>query len=223
MAGASITTPFKLDVLPRVDEIDAMATRVGAVNTLVDARRPLDRREHRRRRIPRTARAAAWPLQGHARDRARRGRRGARRSAVALGAEGAHVTVCARRAERRDAVATLVGRRVGAWPPRAGAGTCSSTRRRSAAAAPGDDPMDGVPLDGETRATTSIYDPDPTRRSMQRHATPAASRSAASRCSWRRRSAVRDLDRAAAARRTVRAAAGAATATSSRQQTADES
>jgi 3-dehydroquinate dehydratase/shikimate dehydrogenase len=35
LRGASITTPFKVSVMPYLDEIDPLAARVGAVNTLV--------------------------------------------------------------------------------------------------------------------------------------------------------------------------------------------
>ena len=35
ISGASITAPFKVDLMSHVDEVDRLAERVGAINTLV--------------------------------------------------------------------------------------------------------------------------------------------------------------------------------------------
>ena len=48
----------------RVDEVDSVARRIGAINTIRVERRPLDRRQHRRERIPRAAARAASTLTG---------------------------------------------------------------------------------------------------------------------------------------------------------------
>ena len=53
-AGASITAPFKVALMEAVDELEPLAQRVGAVNTL-RARRTVAGREHRRRRVSRAA------------------------------------------------------------------------------------------------------------------------------------------------------------------------
>ncbi len=147
LRGASITAPFKVGMLSKVDRIDAMGHRVGAINTL-------------------TARDGQWlgantdvdgfltPLAGRMALKGTRatilGAGGAARAvAVALGTEGAAVTVCARSRESAREVADLAGGQAGAWPPRPGswdvlvnATSCGSTGRD-------DDPMAGIPLDGE--------------------------------------------------------------------------
>ena len=74
-----------------VDEVDAVARRIGAINTIRVDRRPLDRRQHRRERIP----AAAAGARAARRPRARRcsapaARRA--RSRVALASSGCAVT-----------------------------------------------------------------------------------------------------------------------------------
>ncbi len=74
----------------------------------------------------------------------------ARAVAVALETQGAAVTVCARKADAaRERRAARPRRPSGRGLRARAAGTCSSTPRRAAATARGDDPMAGVPLDGE--------------------------------------------------------------------------
>jgi 3-dehydroquinate dehydratase/shikimate dehydrogenase len=112
--GLSITAPFKLEALARATRADALATRLGAANTLTRAGdgwvasntdvegflHPL------RARLPlRGARVAVL------------GGGGAARAVVAgLHAEGARVTVHARRREQALALEPL-GAAVGEWPP----------------------------------------------------------------------------------------------------------
>jgi 3-dehydroquinate dehydratase/shikimate dehydrogenase len=147
MRGASITAPFKVAMLSMVDETEPLAQRVGAINTLV-------------------VRDGKWlgantdvdgflaPLAGRMALKGTRasvlGAGGAARAvAVALVSQGAAVTICARNRDAARDVASLAGGRAGTWPPRASswdvlvnATTCGSSGRD-------DDPMDGVPLDGE--------------------------------------------------------------------------
>ncbi|MEO8075497.1 MAG: type I 3-dehydroquinate dehydratase [Acidobacteriota bacterium] len=143
MRGASITAPFKVDMLSRVDETDAVANRVGAINTLIA-------RDGRWIGANTDVEGFLAPLAGRmALKRTRAailGAGGAARGvAVALGAEGAAVTVCARDSQAAAEVASLAGGVAGPWPPRPGswdvlinATSCRDT-----------DPVAGIPLDGE--------------------------------------------------------------------------
>lgn len=147
MAGASITAPFKVGMLAMVDEIDEMARRVGAVNTLVV-------RDGRWLGANTDVDGFLAPLAGRMALKGTRatvlGAGGAARAvAVALGSEGAAVTVCARQAHAAREVAALAGGIAGAWPPRPGSWDVLVNATSSGSGGPVDDPMDGVPLDGE--------------------------------------------------------------------------
>ena len=148
MAGASITAPFKVGMLAQVDETDEMARRVGAVNTLVV-------RDGRWIGANTDVDGFLTPLAGRmalrARARAVLGAGGAARAvAVALGSQGAAVTDLRATAGRRD-------RKSPRWPAdtvghmAAEAGQLGRPRQRDLVGQrrTGDDPMDGVPLDGE--------------------------------------------------------------------------
>jgi 3-dehydroquinate dehydratase/shikimate dehydrogenase len=113
--GASITAPYKIALMPAMDLVDALATRVGAVNTLV-------------------VRDGAWhgantdvegllaPLRAHI---ALQGARvtilgaggAARAAAVGLADSGARVTISARRTESAQRLASDAGANVGGFPP----------------------------------------------------------------------------------------------------------
>jgi 3-dehydroquinate dehydratase/shikimate dehydrogenase len=119
LRGASVTIPFKTDVLPLLDELDASAAAAGAVNTIAvrDGRwvglntdmegflRPL------RALVPdmRGLRAVILGAGGAARG-----------VALALRREGAEVAIAARRDEAGATVAQALATDVAAWPPRAG-------------------------------------------------------------------------------------------------------
>ncbi len=107
LAGFSVTRPFKESILPFLDNVDGLAQKVGAVNTVV-------------------ARAGRWcgfntDVEGVVGPVSRRlaidGKRAvvlgaggaARAAAVGLGQAGADVMVLARRLEQARAVADLVG------------------------------------------------------------------------------------------------------------------
>jgi 3-dehydroquinate dehydratase / shikimate dehydrogenase len=147
LRGASITAPFKVAMLGKLDETDALARRVGAVNTLVA-------REGRWIGANTDVEGFLAPLAGRMALKGTRatvlGAGGAARAvAVALETQGAAVTICARREDAAGEVAQLARGRAGTWPPQPGswdvlvnATSCGSHTR-------GDDPMAGVPLDGE--------------------------------------------------------------------------
>lgn len=147
MRGASITAPFKVAMLSRVDETDVMARRVGAVNTLVV-------RDGRWIGANTDVDGFLSPLRGKIALKGARvtvlGAGGAARAvAVALGAQGAAVTVSARRTDAAREVAALAGGGIGAWPPRSGGWDVLVNATSSGSGGEGDDPMRGIPLDGE--------------------------------------------------------------------------
>ena len=146
LQGASITAPYKIDLMAAMDGIDPLARRVGAVNTLV-------------------VRDGAWqgantdvdglldPLRAHVDLRGARatilGAGGAARAAaVGLADSGARITISARRPEFGKRLAAEVGGLFEAFPPPPdtwdvliNATPCGS------AAAPGN-PMGDRPLTG---------------------------------------------------------------------------
>ena len=145
--GASVTAPFKVAMMDRVDHVDALASEVGAMNTV-------------------QVKGGQWigsntdvhgfvtPLKGRMKLKGTRasvlGAGGAARAvAVALKREGANVRICARRAQEARAVAALVGVHAGEFPPPAGSWDVL-VNATSVGSRPGDpSPMEGVPLDGE--------------------------------------------------------------------------
>jgi len=147
MRGASITAPFKVAMLGKVDETDPVATRVGAVNTLVV-------RDGRWFGANSDVEGFLAPLAGRMALKGTRasvlGSGGAARAvAVALVGQGAAVTVCARRADAAREVARLSDASAGAWPPRAGSWDVLVNATSCGSRGPDDDPMAGVALDGE--------------------------------------------------------------------------
>ncbi|HUE87194.1 MAG TPA: shikimate dehydrogenase [Vicinamibacterales bacterium] len=118
VAGVSVTAPFKLEAFRRAGECDPLSCRIQSVNTL---RRSGD----------------GWigfnsdvtgflaPLQARMTLEGSRatilGAGGAARAAAeALNGVGASVSIAARRRDRAEEVAALVGCSVAAWPPAAG-------------------------------------------------------------------------------------------------------
>ena len=157
LAGASITAPFKVPLMDAMDEVDSVARRVGAINTLVvrDGRwlgantdvhgftEPLVRRVQVRGR-----RAAILGAGGSA-----------RAVAVALADLGADVTVCARRPDAAREIAALAGGSAGPFPPRAG--SWDILVNTTPASDGGGNPMAGEPLGGEV-VFALIYTPPDT-------------------------------------------------------------
>ena len=147
MRGASITAPFKVAMLRKVDETDPVARRVGAVNTLVV-------RDGRWFGANSDVEGFLAPLAGRMALRGTRaavlGSGGAARAvAVALVGQGAAVTVCARRADAAQEVARLSDAVAGEWPPRPGSWDVLVNATSCGSRGPDDDPMAGVALDGE--------------------------------------------------------------------------
>jgi 3-dehydroquinate dehydratase / shikimate dehydrogenase len=119
LKGASVTIPFKVALFDAVDEVYSVARRIGAINTIrvIDGRwiggntdasgflQPLQQRGVALQGI----RAAILGAGG-----------AARAVAVALAPDGADVTIYARNRARAEPAATVVGTRLGDWPPAQG-------------------------------------------------------------------------------------------------------
>jgi 3-dehydroquinate dehydratase/shikimate dehydrogenase len=146
LRGASVTAPFKVGLMPYLDEIEPLARRVGAINTLV-------------------VREGKWlgantDVDGFLAPLARRttvdglrasviGAGGAARGvAVALADRGAHVTICARRPEQASPIADLVGGSVGEFPPRGSSWDLLVNATPVGGTSDPSDPVEGAPLDG---------------------------------------------------------------------------
>src|SRR5205823_4126489 len=117
--GASVTIPHKVALFDRMDEVYAVARRIGAINTIrvgddgrwvggnTDASGFL---EPLRDRVPLTGLRAAILGAGGA----------ARAVAVALASSGCSVCVHARDRAKAEAMAAFVSADVGPWPPEPG-------------------------------------------------------------------------------------------------------
>jgi 3-dehydroquinate dehydratase/shikimate dehydrogenase len=115
ISGASVTIPHKVSLFDRVDDVDAIARRIGAINTI----RVVDGRWLARNT---DANGFLHPLLNHVELEGRRagilGAGGAARAvAVALSSAGCAVRVHARQRPQAEEVAALVTGTVGSWPP----------------------------------------------------------------------------------------------------------
>jgi 3-dehydroquinate dehydratase/shikimate dehydrogenase len=160
VAGASITAPFKVALMDEVHELEPLARRVGAINTIVV-------RNGRWYGANTDVHGFSAPLAGRIAVRGVRasilGAGGAARAvAVALGDMGAAVTVCARRTEAASRIADLVGGQVGEFPPRAGSWDVLVNAIPAGSSADVHSPIDGAALDGEI-VFDLVYSPANTR------------------------------------------------------------
>ena len=147
LAGASITAPFKVALMDEVDELEPLARRVGAINTLVV-------RNGKWFGANTDVHGFSAPLAGRIAVKGVRasilGAGGAARAvAVALADMGAAVTVCARRLDAARQIAELAGGRVGEFPPRAGSWDVLVNAIPAGSNADVQSPIQGAPLDGE--------------------------------------------------------------------------
>ncbi len=119
LQGASVTIPFKVPLLERMDDLEDAAREAGAVNTI---RRSAGRWSGTNTDVA----GFLQPLDSHgvALDGLRVSVLGAGGSAravvVALASRGARITVHARQAQAAAAVAALGGGTAGPWPPASG-------------------------------------------------------------------------------------------------------
>ena len=147
LAGASITTPFKVELMPYVDEIDPLARRVGAVNTLVvrNGRWIGANTDVEGFLAPLEARMTLPGIKAVV-----LGSGGAARAvAVALLDRGASVTICARRREAAGAIVKDVGGRVGEWPLREARWDLLVNATTAGSLVNAGDPAEGAPLSGK--------------------------------------------------------------------------
>jgi 3-dehydroquinate dehydratase/shikimate dehydrogenase len=145
--GTSITAPFKIGLMAHVDEVETLAARVGAINTIVE-------RNGRWIGANTDVEGFLSPLSRHISLRGARvtvlGAGGAARAvAVALSSEGAHVTISARRSDAAHEIATLVRATVGEYPPKASSWDVLVNASSAGGYANPVNPIDGAPLDGE--------------------------------------------------------------------------
>jgi 3-dehydroquinate dehydratase / shikimate dehydrogenase len=160
LAGASITAPFKVALMEAVDELDPLARRVGAINTLVV-------RGGRWYGANTDVHGFSAPLSGRIAVKGVRatilGAGGAARAvAVALADMGASVTVSARREGAARDIAALAGGRVGEFPPRAGSWDVLVNAIPAGRDAAVESPIAGAALDGEI-VFDLVYAPADTR------------------------------------------------------------
>jgi 3-dehydroquinate dehydratase/shikimate dehydrogenase len=147
MSGASITAPFKVALMAHVDEVDPLARRVGAINTIVV-------RDGRWVGANTDVHGFLAPLQGRIAVKGTRaailGAGGAARGvAIALADHGAAVTICARKPNDARVIAELVGGQVGTFPPKPGSWDVLINATPAGTGAGGENPIAGAPLDGE--------------------------------------------------------------------------
>jgi 3-dehydroquinate dehydratase/shikimate dehydrogenase len=153
MRGVSITAPYKIDLMEHVDEVDPIARRVGAINTIVS-------REGKWIGSNTDVDGIVGPLRSRIELRGIRacvmGAGGAARgAAVALADSGALVTVSARRPEAARTITDLVGGAVAAFPPPPGTWDVLINATSGGGAT---NPIAGTPLDGRI-VFDLVYDP----------------------------------------------------------------
>ena len=116
--GASITIPHKVTLFDRVDEVNSVARRIGAINTIrVTGGRWVG--------VNTDVSGFLQPLQNSVDLKSTRasvlGAGGAARAvAVALSSSGSTVRVHARQTAQAQDIAAMVGAEVGPWPPESG-------------------------------------------------------------------------------------------------------
>ena len=159
LRGASVTIPFKRDVLELVDEVAPTAAAAGAVNTIAV-------REGRWVGLNTDADGFIEPLRAALPDL--RGTRAvilgaggaARGVGLALRREGAAVAISARRPDAAQVVAHAIGGEQAPWPPRPGSWdvliNATPVGSRAVAGLPFEGPFDG------RLVFDLVYDPDPT-------------------------------------------------------------
>jgi 3-dehydroquinate dehydratase/shikimate dehydrogenase len=147
LRGASITTPYKVDLMAAVDDVEPLARRVGAINTVAV-------RDGRWIGANTDVEGFLRPLAGRINLRGVRatvlGAGGAARAvAVALADQHARVTVSARNNQRAAEIAALVGGTVGGFPPPSGSWDVLINATTAGTHAQPVNPIEGAALDGE--------------------------------------------------------------------------
>jgi 3-dehydroquinate dehydratase/shikimate dehydrogenase len=157
--GLSITAPYKVTLMPFVDELTDTARRVGAINTIVvgDGRWIGDNTDVEGFLAPLTG----VTLRG-ARACVLGGGGAARAVAVGLADSGAEVMVSARRHEAAREIAGLAAGRAVGFPPPAGSWDILINAIPAGTSAATESPMGGTPLDGRL-VYDLVYEPEHTK------------------------------------------------------------
>jgi 3-dehydroquinate dehydratase/shikimate dehydrogenase len=160
LSGASITAPFKVALMSEVEEVDPIARRVGAINTLVV-------RDGRWLGANTDVHGFSAPLLERANVDGLRavilGAGGAARAvAVALADLGASVAASARRPEAAREIAQLAGGTVVDFPPPAGTWDLLVNAIPAGGRADVESPIEGAALDGRI-VYDLVYAPAETR------------------------------------------------------------
>jgi 3-dehydroquinate dehydratase/shikimate dehydrogenase len=168
LSGVSITAPFKVALMDAADELDPLARRVGAINTLAmrGGRWCGSNTDVHGFAAPLLTRLGSLPPDGGRLQGLRAsilGAGGAARAvAVALADLGATITVCARRPEAARELADLSGGAVGPLPPPPGSWDLLVNSTSGDGDAAIDSPMGSTPLDGRL-VYELLYVPEVTR------------------------------------------------------------
>jgi 3-dehydroquinate dehydratase / shikimate dehydrogenase len=147
MSGVSITAPFKVALMEAAVELEPLARRVGAINTLImrDGRWCGANTDVHGFSAPLSSRIALKGIRA-----AILGAGGAARAvAVALSDMGAAITVCARRKEAAQEIVDATAGSVGEFPPRAGSWDVLVNTITPEGDAGQHSPIEGAALDGE--------------------------------------------------------------------------
>lgn len=116
VSGASVTIPYKVALAERADEVDPLARRIGAINTLRMGRDGWQAKNTDIAGFLRPLRDRGVRLDGCR--AAVLGSGGSSRAVVTgLSTAGAHVTIHARNVDRARSLAADSGGQVGEWPP----------------------------------------------------------------------------------------------------------
>jgi 3-dehydroquinate dehydratase/shikimate dehydrogenase len=147
LSGASITAPFKVALMNAAHELESLARRVGAINTLImrDGRWEGANTDVHGFSAPLSSRIALKGIRASI-----LGAGGAARAvAVALTDMGAAVTICARRKEPAQQIVDATSGVVGEFPPRPGSWDVLVNTISPEGHAGRHSPIEGAPLDGE--------------------------------------------------------------------------
>ena len=157
--GISITAPFKVTLMPFVDELTGVARRVGAINTIVvrNGRWIGDNTDVEGFLAP----LAGVSLRG-TRACILGGGGAARAVAIALADSGADVLVSARRDEAAREIAELAGGRVVPFPPPANTWDLLVNAIPAGPAAATESPIGSAPFDGRV-VYDLVYEPEHTK------------------------------------------------------------
>ena len=167
LRGASVTIPYKREIVGALDEVAPTAAAAGAVNTVaVRNSGPDGRGQARWIGLNTDADGFLEPLQARIPNLAGLrtvilGAGGAARGvALALRREGASVAIAARRASAAADVARAIGVDTAAWPPQSGSWDLLVNATPVGSRAVPGTPYEG-PFDGRV-VYDLVYDPDPT-------------------------------------------------------------